>query len=293
MISFGRPEHIPHLKALWHKVFGDSREYLDAFFNTFFRPENTLVFTEGGFPVSALYMVPYTILTDSGEKQVSYLYALSTEPSYRGKGIMSKLIEKSLELSRDRGYSLSVLIPSEPSLFGYYSRFGFKKCFDRVTITRTIERIKKEAEGYKPIKLERADAGRIWDAYIKSRFYASGCIILNEEQNRFYTETLEAAGGEAVTFEIDKENDGYALLQPVDGKLIIHESNVTSGVLPSFYAALIEKYSFSKYSFSTLVFHQPICYDKEEVKLNAKPFAMAKSLDGTTLANPFINRVLM
>lgn len=288
MISCGKPEYVPQLKALWHKVFGDSEEYLDAFFKTFYRPENTLVFTEGSRAVSALYMVPYAALTEEGEKPVSYLYALSTEPSYRGKGIMSKLIERSLEISRERGYSMSVLIPSEISLFDYYRRFGFDKCFDRVTVTKTIGQIRAKAEGHKHLKLKRADSGEIWKAYIKGPFYSPGCIILTEEQNRFYIETLESTGGEGLTFGMKEENDGYVLLQPADDKLIIYESNVTSDVVPSFYASLL-----GKYSFTSITFHQPLCFSVEEAKLNTKPFAMAVSLDGTTLSKPFINRVLM
>lgn len=288
MILYSKSDYIPHLKAMWKNIFGDNDKYLDAFFNKVYIDENTLVHVENHRVVSSLYMIPYKMPADGGEKKVVYLYALATDPAYRGRGIMSRLIKKSLEISAQRGYSLSALIPAEESLFEYYRQFGYRECFTKTTITKTIEQIEMEAEGHEALVLNKANERQIWDAYTKSEFYSSECIILSEEQNKFYIETLLSEGGEALIFDTGQKKNGYALLKQEDRKILIYESNVDKCTLPSFFAALLKKHNFT-----SATFHQPICFGENEIKSNTKQFAMAKSLDGTTLTKPFINRVLM
>ena len=48
---------IPALHALWHEAFGDDRAAIDAFFQTCYKPENTLIAAENGMPVSVLYWI--------------------------------------------------------------------------------------------------------------------------------------------------------------------------------------------------------------------------------------------
>ena len=46
--------------------------------------------------------------------------------SLRGRGVGSALIRAALEELEKRGYEAVFLVPAEPSLFGYYERFGFR-----------------------------------------------------------------------------------------------------------------------------------------------------------------------
>jgi ribosomal protein S18 acetylase RimI-like enzyme len=110
-------------RALWHDVFGDEREFIDLFMTEVYRPENMLVCEEQGRVVSMLHIVDIT--TDYGP--TAYLYAIATDPAYRGRGYAKELISKAIGLARERDYKAVMLIPSEPSLVEYYQRFGFSE----------------------------------------------------------------------------------------------------------------------------------------------------------------------
>ena len=297
MISYGKYEYIPELKIMWHKIFGDSESYLNSFFGKVYKDENTLVDIENGNVVSVLFMIPYKFIENGRENKIVYLYALATDPAYRGRKIMSKLIQKSLEISTKRGYALSVLIPADDSLFEYYRQFGFEEYFDRVLITKTIADIENEQTnkgfeiqeiGHPSIELTKADSEQIWSAYSNSEIFASEGIILSKEQNEYYMEELKSEGGQAYVFDMDGNKDGYALLQLLGDNLLVLETNVDADNLKLFYEAL-----YILYKFKAVTFYQPICFDEAEIKPYKKSFAMAKSLNGINVNNPFINRVLM
>lgn len=287
MIAYSKNEFINGLKTLWHDTFGDSEEYLNAFFYGVYKDENTLVYIKDKKPAAALYIIPYTMLYKSREIKVAYLYALATNPPYRGKGIMGELIEKSFEVCNNRGYSLITLIPSESSLFNYYERFGFKSAFNRTIIKKDIDEVKREAANNAPIRLKKCDAEMIFTAYSKSEFYKEQCVRINKEQNSFYVNELLRENGAAVVFNINGINDGYILFSQSKEKLIIYESNVNSSLLGAVYASLIEEYTFS-----CIEHIEPICFEKTETLAAKKPFAMAKSFEKISLSDPFINRVL-
>jgi len=297
MISYGKAEYIAELKIMWHTIFGDTESYLNSFFDKVYKDENTLVDIEDGNVVSVLFMIPYKFKVNGQENKIVYLYALATDPAYRGRKIMSKLIEKSLDISTKRGYALSVLIPADDSLFEYYRQFGFEEYFDRIMITKTIADIENEQTnkgfeiqeiGQLPMKLIKADANQIWSAYSHSAIFDSEGIVLSKEQNEYYIEELKSEGGQAVIFKMSGNKDGYALLQLHDDNLLILETNVDADNLKLFYEAL-----YRKYKFKAVTFYQPICFDEEAIRPYRKSFAMAKSLNGISVKNPFINRVLM
>jgi len=296
MISYGKSEYIPELKIMWHKIFGDSESYLNSFFGKVYKDENTLVDIENGNVVSVLFMIPYKFIANGKETKIVYLYALATEPEYRGRKIMSKLIQKSLDICTKRGYALSVLIPADDSLFEYYRQFGYEEYFERVLITKTIADIDNDQtnKGFSiqeintPMKLIKADAKQIWAAYSQSAIFNSEGIILSEEQNEYYIDELKSEGGQAYVFKMDGNKDGYALLQLLDDNLLILETNVDADNLKLFYEALYRVYKFKR-----VTFYQPICFDEAEIIPYKKSFAMAKSLNGINIKNPFINRVLM
>ena len=57
-----RPSHKSDekaLKALWREVFGDTDEYIDAFFQNVYQPGMASVIEEDGTVVAAAYAVPF------------------------------------------------------------------------------------------------------------------------------------------------------------------------------------------------------------------------------------------
>ena len=66
------------LKALWREVFGDTDEYIDAFFQNVYQPGMASVIEDDGTVVAAAYAVPFGA--------VRYIFAVATRPEYRGRG---------------------------------------------------------------------------------------------------------------------------------------------------------------------------------------------------------------
>lgn len=298
MISFGKAEWIPEMTNLWHQTFGDEKEYLDAFFSNIYKNENTLVYLENEKIAAILFMVPYCLKNRNLYEEAVYLYALATAPAFRGRKIMTGLIQRSIEISRKRGYAAMLLVPANNSLFQYYSRFGFQVCSDLVKISRSRNDLDKDEKAgcglmmqeavQMKIDLVRADTKQLWNAYKKSQYYMMDGIVLSELQNKFYYEELRKEGGEGFVFDLNGKLDGYLLLKYNAPILEILETNIDDKNLIAFYRALEEKYQFSR-----LLFYQPLCFDEAEKQKNKREFAMALNLKNNKLPKIFINRVLM
>lgn len=109
-------------RMLWHDVFGDDVEFIDSFLVEYYRPENMLVIERDGGVISMLYIVE--MQTDYGH--TGYLYAIATCPEWRRKGFASELINRALEISRERGFAAVMLIPSGDDVKRFYQSFGFE-----------------------------------------------------------------------------------------------------------------------------------------------------------------------
>ena len=287
MIARAVREQIPEMRALWQNVFGENPDFLDQFFMRVFVPDNTLVWMENGRVVSSLYILPYSIPNGDETLRAAYLYALATEPAWRGRKIMSRLIEASFDLCTVRGYALSMLVPAKNSLFGFYRSLGFEEYYERVSIEKTREELAALGAGCAPAALAKASTVRIWWQYLRSPFYADGCVTLTAEQNAFYIDILRSQGGEALSFLVDG-TPYYALLACTDGVLHIYESDADARALGPLCAALCQRYDFERASFI-----QPLCFGKVETRHGRRPFAMAKFLQKVEIKKPFIGRVLL
>ena len=74
-------------KALWAAAFGDDG-WIDSFFRTAFREENTLaIFREGQLAAGLAWMQ-----TSCQGRKLAYLYAVATAPEYRHQGLCRELM---------------------------------------------------------------------------------------------------------------------------------------------------------------------------------------------------------
>lgn len=115
-----RPEEEAPLRALFTEAFGDGG-FTDLFFQTGYAPERCL----GAFDGALLAALHWFDCSLEGQK-AAYIYGIAAFESCRGLGIGSGLIRAALEELKKRGYEAVFLVPAEPSLFGYYERFGFR-----------------------------------------------------------------------------------------------------------------------------------------------------------------------
>lgn len=172
------------IKALFDLCFPEEPGFNSYFFDTRYNYKNTLVYKINGEIVSSLQMLPYnhTYLGD-----VTYIYGACTAPKYRGRSIMSNLLEFSFQKDMKNNVKASVLIPANKSLFGFYDRFGYKTGF---YCSENIECLKNYHIGEKDIdltikKAEESSVGeikRIYNTSLKKVGYIerSGQYILSQ-----------------------------------------------------------------------------------------------------------------
>lgn len=119
------------VKHLWREAFrNDSDEYITMYFDRIYRDCDALTTEDdGGKTVSVLLMQPYSLWFHSSEMPIGYIAGAMTRRGYRGRGLMSSLIEAALLKAQEQGMMLCALIPAYDWLYSFFDRFGFSTVF--------------------------------------------------------------------------------------------------------------------------------------------------------------------
>ena len=127
---------IPAICELWHAAFPtDSKDECVTFLNAISLNEDCVVACQKSKPISMAFFIPSILRTANQDLPVRYLYAASTLPSHRNQGVFSQLLRWSHCRWREKGVAACFLNPAEPSLVGFYQRFGYQP----IAFSRTIE----------------------------------------------------------------------------------------------------------------------------------------------------------
>ena len=116
------------LYALWQKTFGDEPAVIDRFFQCV-TPNEIVVCGENGNPVSALYMPRVELRCGEKTLSAAYIYAAATDTAYRGRGLMTALLQFAAENAQRQSLDGLYLVPAERTLFDYYGARGFVTAF--------------------------------------------------------------------------------------------------------------------------------------------------------------------
>ncbi len=135
VIELARPEDREALMQIYDACFSGEHEYGEFFFDRFWKPERTLVTRVDRKPIAMLCLIRQKLAGNGREVDAEYLYAVGTLPEYRGRGIMSGMIEYAKELSQQWGSEACILLTQNDGLFDYYKRFGFEPLFFRSKVT--------------------------------------------------------------------------------------------------------------------------------------------------------------
>lgn len=236
------------LKKLWKDTFGDSQKYIDDFFEKIYDENGVLIHREAGEVVSALYMIDYNLKYKGKIYKLMYLYALATKKEYRGRRIMSGLIDKADEIMHNKGYAGAFLIPAEEKLYDYYGQFGF------TDIIFNKKYIKVDSNYIYNSYVECNDGNKIYKADEVYRNMEDARIVLSREQNEFMCETFMAEGGKIY---INADEDKYIMadIDESDEKITIYSTNdyslydeiyVKSGLFKKNEEIFIEGFDVSK-----------------------------------------------
>lgn len=117
------------LKSLWIKCFDDAPSVVERFFENAVTPENAVAAFNGDSAVSVLYTIDSTITNNGAHYKALYVYAVCTDPDFRGRGLMKACFDFLFDKARERGFDYLFLVPANEELFPMYQRLGFETGF--------------------------------------------------------------------------------------------------------------------------------------------------------------------
>lgn len=209
MFDFARPEDVDALKDLWLSCFGGPREYVDFYYSRRFHPEDTLVWREGGRPVSMMTLMRVRQAGEDG----AYVYAVATSPEYRGRGLMTRLDAWSREVLEQRGAKFSALVPAGPELFPMYQGLGYRAAYP--VWVREVRRAAKVPVEFTPCTYEEFRELRR-----RFLFRVPGGVLHPEPELRYVYDEFCRFSGEILRYAEEGRPCYAAYTREKDGLLI-------------------------------------------------------------------------
>ena len=157
---------IEQLKSLWKSLFGDTEAFISLFFHEVVREENIRVLEEKGRILSALYMLPYPFRIWNQEVTASYISGAGTLPEAQGRGLMRRLLIDSFKEMERRQIPLSILIPAEPWLYGFYEKSGYATVF---AYNQQVYPPKEQRLGEDALVVEKYSISDLGDSFLQKR----------------------------------------------------------------------------------------------------------------------------
>lgn len=226
------------LKEIWLSSFPeDTPADVEAFFEGGFSPQQAMVYTVNGQPVSMLFLLAVP-LSLPGEKPLSagYVYAAATLPTWRGRGIFSSLLLAAHKAAASRGMQAVFLRPAEPSLQAFYQRFGYRPGFFAGTVTLTRQQVEQAAA---------PASGTGERRYAMPTFFRENWLRQNgfaypAWDRVFWRYAVNCAAG-----EYWEAPHWAALCQPSASHMLVRDLLCRDEHLPDFYRHLCRHYRFS------------------------------------------------
>lgn len=194
-IDYPAEQQIPALKSLWQEAFGDSDEFLEAFFNHGFAPDRCRCISIDGEPVAALYWFDCQL---SGQP-VAYLYAVATAAAYRRKGLCRTLMQNTYSHFAYLGYAGMVLVPGTQELFQMYESFGYNTCC-------CVTELSCEA-AEEPAPLRKIDADEF--ASLRRSYLPEGGVVQEGGNLDFLQTMADFYAGEDFLLTLSREQDSF------------------------------------------------------------------------------------
>ena len=213
MIRLSDNNDLKGIISLWQEAFGDSESDILFFLNSHYNPENTVVYEYNNEIASVLFLIEGNMHIKNVDYPSYYLYAACTLKKYRGKGLMSEMLDFAKKIAISRNCFFIALKPAEKSLFDYYSRFGYKTAFKK----KTVYISKLFDNGINKIPLQNSDAinVEIRDSFFENTDYFKWdkpSFDFAVEHHKFY-------GG-----KVFGGCNGYILYSVIDGVLTVKEN---------------------------------------------------------------------
>ena len=191
--------HIIQLRSLWKAAFGDTDEFLDIFFSTAYSPRRCRCAMDADRVAAVLYWFD---ISWNG-LPCAYIYAVATDPRYRGQGLCRTLMADTAKVLSDRGYAGTLLVPQDEGLVTMYARM------DYLPATEIREEI--FAADSKLLDIRPLDAA----AYAAERIslLPESSVIQEGENLTFLSQIALFYGGEDFLAAVSREPDHLRILE--------------------------------------------------------------------------------
>lgn len=167
-VKNAEPHNLHALKKIWKQCFGDSDEYINAFFEKGFKPEYSLIALYDLKPVGMMYTLPAMMNHRGKEYMGEYLYAVAVKPEYRNMGVMRAMEEKAVELARKQGLSFLSLVPEHTDLYKMYEKLGYRTAYYNYIRTHMpFKQLRTDNVSIRPC--DRMEFSRLREAYLHSK----------------------------------------------------------------------------------------------------------------------------
>ena len=207
------------IEALWAYCFEKPDEpFFQWYFSRVCQMDDVVV-AEGNQHIAAdLHLRPYTLNLRGNSMPVDYMVGVATHPAARGRGIASKLLKNSFRISRSRGKSAVILMPSDASFYMPLGCSFYVQQWERSAAPEWLARI-----GEKPEKAMTVSSPDEWhvlaSVYEKFTERRNGFTQRDEKTWRTFIEGQLNEGYIAVTGD-ETGPTGY-LCYGIDGRRLI------------------------------------------------------------------------
>lgn len=114
------------LQALWQICFGDDASYTGRFLAHYPPSRHCFVACEGEKVAAMVHGLPCRLRLGGQEYPAAYLYAVATDPAFRGRGICRGLTAWAEKTLAEQGVAVALLVPASESLFAFYRGLGYE-----------------------------------------------------------------------------------------------------------------------------------------------------------------------
>lgn len=207
------------IEALWAYCFEKPDEpFFQWYFSRACHMDDVVVAEENQHIAADLHLRPYTLYLRGNSMPVDYMVGVATHPAARGRGIASKLLKNAFRISRSRGKSAVILMPSEASFYMPLGCSFYVQQWERSAAPEWLARI-----GEKPEKAMTVSSPDEWhilaSVYEKFTERRNGFTQRDEKTWRTFIEGQLNEGYIAVTGD-ETGPTGY-LCYGIDGRRLI------------------------------------------------------------------------
>lgn len=207
------------IEALWAYCFEKPDEpFFQWYFSRACHMDDVVVAEENQHITADLHLRPYTLNLRGNSMPVDYMVGVATHPAARGRGIASKLLKNAFRISRSRGKSAVILMPSDASFYMPLGCSFYVQQWERSAAPEWLARI-----GEKPEKAMTVSSPDEWhilaSVYEKFTERRNGFTQRDEKTWRTFIEGQLNEGYIAVTGD-ETGPIGY-LCYGMDGRRLI------------------------------------------------------------------------